>query len=425
MNSSLAPSLSPQQIVQLLGARTEALPYARPVQWLLTDSRSLTAPRDSLFVALRTESGDGQRYVAELYEAGVRHFLLHEGSLQASTYPEANCYFVPDTLAALQRVAAAHRASLPALQLVAITGSYGKTIVKELLYQLLSPRYSCYRSPRSYNSQLGVALSLLGLRAEHELAFIEAGISQPGEMAALAAMIQPEVGVFTGLGSAHQEHFASMEQKLEEKLQLFSSARCIIYPKDKGWVSARIEERYPEAKLRSWSYLDPKATLYIPHSLTHADRCELTCIYRQQAYELVLPFTDAAYIEDALTALCLVAELAPELLGEASLCSRLRPVSMRLEVKEGARGCTLINDYYSCDLQSLPIALDFLRRRADSSGMRRVLVLSDIEGSGLSDEELYGEVARYLKDYEVQELYLVGPRSSGEAKRFDFIPCSC
>ena len=425
MNSSLAPSLSPQQIVQLLGARTEALPYTRPVQWLLTDSRSLTAPRDSLFVALRTESGDGQRYVAELYEAGVRHFLLHEGSLEASAYPEANCYFVPDTLAALQRLAAAHRASLPALQLVAITGSYGKTIVKELLYQLLSPRYSCYRSPRSYNSQLGVALSLLGLRAEHELAFIEAGISQPGEMAALVAMIQPEVGVFTGLGSAHQEHFASMEEKLEEKLQLFASARCIIYPKDKGWVSARIEERYPAGRLRSWSYQDPKATLYIPHSLTHADRCELTCIYRQQAYELVLPFTDAAYIEDALTALCLVAELAPELLGEASLCSRLRPVSMRLEVKEGARGCTLINDYYSCDLQSLPIALDFLRRRADSSGMRRVLVLSDIEGSGLSDEELYGEVARYLRDYEVQELYLVGPRSSGEAKRFDFIPCSC
>jgi len=419
MDRLVSPSFSPATLATAF-AVTPHLSHDRAVSHILTDSRSLLTPEETLFFAIRTESGDGHRYIESLYERGVRSFVVEQLSSETEAkYSGCNWYVVTSSITALQALARTHRERFPLLHTIGITGSNGKTVVKELLYQLLSPCFHTMRSPRSYNSQIGVPLSVLSITATDEVALIEAGISRPGEMAALEEVIAPQLGVFTSLGSAHQEGFGSLEEKLEEKLRLFERSTSLFYSLDTPLVAEAMRERFPTKSHYTWSHKDPAATVYVRTTETTSTTTALVCVVAGEEYPLTVPFTDAAYLEDVACCLTLVAALAPQLLTVPEAWRALTSISMRLEVKDGLQGNTLIDDAYSCDLQSLSIALDFLRRRASATGARPVLLLSDIEGSGRSDADLYAEVAGLIKSYGVDEVFAVGEHLTASAGLFD------
>lgn len=328
------------------------------VEWLLTDSRSLCFPENTLFFALRTKRGDGHRYVRELYDRGVRAFVVD--TLQEDI-PDAIQLQVPDTLTALQRLAERHRETFN-IPVIGITGSNGKTVVKEWLYQMLSPDMTVTRSPRSYNSQIGVPLSVWQLNSKSDIGIFEAGVSRPGEMVTLQGMIQPTIGVFTGLGDAHQENFESMEQKRAEKMLLFKDCPVVFSAEESAECDALQKDK---------------------------ELCARVCRH------LGMPET---VIQERL--------------------ARLEPVAMRLEVKPGRHGCTLINDTCNSDPGSLDIALDFMNRRADVKRQRRVLILSDILQTGQSPRELYAHVARLVVSRGVERFIGIGPEIAGCADCF-------
>ena len=264
MDRLVSPAFAPEALAHIFSIEP-LLGHSSSVSHILTDSRSLIQPEATLFFAIRTESGDCHQYIEALYSAGVRSFVVERMTGQEPTrYPGANWYVVPSSVTALQRLARAHRERFSRLEVLGITGSNGKTIVKELLYQLLATCYRTVRSPRSYNSQIGVPLSVLSITEEDELGLFEAGISRTGEMAALEPVIQPKYGVFTSLGSAHQEGFSSLEEKLEEKLLLFRHSETLFYSLDDALVREAMKRRFPDRKHSTWSRRDPKATIYIP-----------------------------------------------------------------------------------------------------------------------------------------------------------------
>lgn len=341
------------------------------IDWLLTDSRSLCFPECTLFFALRSSRGDGHRFIEDLYNRGVRNFVVdHQPD---SELPEANLLIVPDTRKALQRLAERHRETFD-IPVIGIAGSNGKTTVKEWLYQLLMNDFVVTRSPRSYNSQIGVPLSVLGLWSQSQIGIFEAAISQPDEMDALQAIIQPTIGIFTCLGSAHQENFESMEQKCMEKLKLFHNAQSLIYPADDPIVSKCVKQMKFDGELIPW-HMTGKGAI--------EDNKEICRI------------------------LCLHLGLSENVIRER--IARLEPVAMRLEVKSGRKGCTLINDSYNSDLSSLDIALDFLNRRPEREGLSRVLILSDIQQTGIPAEKLYTHVSQMARERGIEQILAVGP----------------
>ncbi len=361
------------------------------MSWLLTDSRSLCFPEETLFFALKTQRNDGHRYIQDLYNRGVRQFVVEQvPDHYDKKYPQANFLRVPHTLAALQRLAERHRDEFD-LPIVGITGSNGKTMVKEWLYQLLLPSMRIVRSPRSYNSQIGVPLSVWLLNEQTEVGLFEAGISQPGEMMALRDIIQPTIGVLTSLGSAHQENFRSMEEKCMEKLELMHDTEAMVYCSDHDIVSRCIRRMNYKGEKISWSTCDEQAALFVKSLDTKPSTLstQITYIWKEEENTFVIPFIDEASIEDCITcaAVALRLGLTPEQL--AARMPKLEPVAMRLEVKEGQRGCIIINDSYNSDINSLDIALDFMSRR---EGKNRTLILSDIFQTGVSPSELYAQV---------------------------------
>ena len=384
-----------EKIATLIGARRIGTADAR-IGWLLTDSRSLCFPEETLFFALKTQRNDGHRYIADLYRRGVRNFVvepvLNPTRLGGEVdYADVNFLVVPSPLEALQRLAERHRDEF-SCPVVGITGSNGKTMVKEWLYQVLSPDHHVTRSPKSFNSQIGVPLSVWLLNEQTEVGLFEAGISQPGEMQALADIIQPTIGVLTSIGAPHQENFRSMEEKCMEKLQLFHDAQAIIYSADDDLVSRCVRRSGFKGKRIGWR------------------REELLKTYE-------LPFIDEASVECSLAvaATALYLGVTPEQLSERM--ARLEPVAMRLEVKEGQHGCTLINDSYNSDINSLDIALDFMSRRVNDN-RRRTLILSDIFQSGMAPEELYREVNELCVKRGVSKMIGIGPQIATQAKVF-------
>lgn len=331
------------------------------IEWLLTDSRSLCFPESTLFFAIRTDRGDGHRYIHDLYDRGVRFFVVE--TIVDEGMPEAVFLLVKDARVALQRLAERHRESF-SIPVIGITGSNGKTVVKEWLYQMLSPDMVVTRSPRSYNSQIGVPLSVWGLNDTTQIGIFEAGISYPGEMEALQRIIQPTIGVFTGLGPAHQENFQSMEQKRQEKMLLFKDCQVVFEAGEGGDALQR-----------------------------DRDLCAQVCRYLGMKEDV---------IQERLR--------------------RLEPVAMRLEVKQGRHGCVLINDTYNSDLASLDIALDFMNRRPDRHGRQRVLILSDILQSGSVLSDLYNHVARLVESREIERLICIGPEICANARSFSHVP---
>lgn len=385
---------------------------------LLTDSRSLTFPEESIFFALVTERNDGHKYIKELYDKGVRDFVIDHYPIEADQMPEANFLRVANTLAAMQMLAAHHRRQFD-IPVIGITGSNGKTSVKEWLHQLLQDDYNIVRSPRSYNSQTGVPLSVWQLNEKTELALFEAGISRPDEMNRLEEIIQPTIGLITNIGEAHQEGFASIQQKCIEKLTLLQGCDCIIYDGDNEIVSDCVEKLCLGAYEIAWSRKDRDKPLYISsiEKGDHTTRIKYT--YLQYMLEVTIPYTDDASIQNAIHCLAIMLYLnrTPEVISERM--AKLEPLAMRMEVKEGNNNCLIINDSYNSDMDSLTIALDFQARRAASSNMKRTLILSDIFQTGLPPATLYRKVSELLKRKGIERLIGIGPIISDNAYLFD------
>jgi alanine racemase len=406
------------------GGRVLQTGPGRNILYLIQDSRRIIHPENSLFFALSTPRRDGHQFLGEAYRAGVRNFIVSE-DIPLESIPQASVLLVPDTLDALRRLAAWHRSEFH-LPVIGITGSNGKTIVKEWLYQLLQPEYKIVRSPRSYNSQIGVPLSVWQIQPEDTLGIFEAGISQPGEMARLIPVIRPAYGILTNIGAAHDEGFRTRAEKLEEKLQLFTGAQWLIYRQDDPLIReglARFKDTaHPGIRLFSWSMpgasrkVDPSATLQVTEIKTTGGQTRLSALYGGEIHHIVIPFTDDASIENALHCWCQL--LLFQVPGERirSAMARLHPVAMRLELKQAIHQCTLINDSYSADLDSLYIALDFLGQQHQHP--KRTVILSDLMETGLPDEVVFSSVAHVLLRKKVDRLIGIGHRIKSFAYLF-------
>lgn len=402
-----------EKVTALIGARRFGNAEAR-IDWLLTDSRSLAFPETTLFFALHTPVGDGHKYIPDLYRRGVRNFVVGTVPDNYETdYPDANFLRVLSPLKALQRLAERHREEY-ILPVIGITGSNGKTVVKEWIYQLLMLSMNVTRSPRSYNSQVGVPLSVWLLDERSRIGVFEAGISQPGEMQALRAIIQPTIGVMTNIGPAHQENFSTMQEKCHEKLLLFKDAKVLIYNADEPVVAESVHDFGFGGQLFGWSRKDENATVVVRAiEPTEDGKTRIAYFFNGTAAEYTLPFADEASIQNSITALCVCLYLGLTPADIARRMALLEPVAMRLEVVQGVRGCTLINDAYNSDAAALDIALDFMNRRAKEQAAKgRTLILSDIFQTGIPAEELYAKVADMLKSRGVERLIGVGPAIS-------------
>ena len=401
-----------EKVATLIGARRYG-EHETTVGWLLTDSRSLCFPEQTLFFALRSKRNDGHKFIDELYRRGVRSFVVEQEPADYQTvYPDANFLKVPSPLAALQRLAERHRDEFD-IPVVGITGSNGKTWVKEWLHQILMPTMKVTRSPKSYNSQIGVPLSVWLLNEQTQVALFEAGISEPGEMLALHDIIQPTIGVLTSLGSAHQENFRNMDEKCMEKLQLFRDTEVIIYPSDDDTVSRCVRRSQYQGERIGWSRYSEKAPMYVK-----TEGRKVSYIYKGVEGSYEIPFIDEASIENSITCaiVALYLGMSPEDLAERM--AKLEPIAMRLEVKDGQRGLTLINDSYNSDVNSLDIALDFMNRRPEQEGKCKTLILSDIYQTGETPAELYREVSDLLRKRGIDRFVGIGPEIMAQAALF-------
>ena len=424
------PTISVRQVASIVKGefRTSESAPETMISSVVIDSRTVFDPGSSLFFALKTERNDGHKYIADLIHSGVHAFVVSHISDELLQATQCSFIVVDNTLEALQRLAEWNRSQY-SIPVVGITGSNGKTIVKEWLFELLH-QHSVLRSPKSYNSQVGVPLSVWNLEKGYELAIFEAGISKPGEMEHLQKIIRPTIGILTNIGEAHQENFFSKEQKLKEKLMLFQSCDTLIYCKDQPLVDSiiRSEAVNSSVKLFAWSFQDPTANLYI--KLKEAEN-GMEAFYSEQDLNsypgympeynqhLFLPFQDAASLENAGHCLAFILCQNYATADVLESFSHLHPVAMRLEMKEGINNCLLINDYYNSDINSLQIALSFLNNHAKAPYLRKTVILSDIQQSGISDKQLYHEIARLLELNKVNHLIGIGHAIRKKAELFN------
>ncbi len=369
------------------------------------DSRRITTPAGTLFFALTGARRNGLQFIDQLYQQGVRSFVV-SGEPIPEQYADAVFLHVKDTQAALQQLAAYHRSRF-AIPVIGITGSNGKTIVKEWLYQLLHQQFNIVRSPRSYNSQIGVPLSVWQIQAQHNLAIFEAGISQPGEMEKLQAIIQPTIGVLTNIGEAHSVGFINQGQKLQEKLKLFTQAQTIVYGNDNDAIDTAVRQ-LPNARL-SWGY-NPEADVLVVQTTASATQTHIQLLYKQMPIEFSIYFTDEAAVENAITCACVLLLLGCNATYIQQHMLLLQPVNMRLELKKGINNCVLINDSYSADINSLQNALHFLSQQ--NSSLTKTAILSDFTQTATDDVTLYGQIIQQLQENGVHKLIGIGPAIS-------------
>ena len=409
--------ISIENVTKILNANRVGT-YPAEIDWILTDSRSLCFAEDTLFFALKTKRNDGHKYIPDLYERGVRNFVVSDLPQNLDDYVDTNFLQLPNPLKGLQRLAEKYRSQFE-VPVVGITGSNGKTIVKEWLYQLLSPEKIITRSPRSYNSQIGVPLSVWLLNETTELGIFEAGISEMGEMEALQSIIRPTVGILTNIGGAHQENFYSVPDKCMEKLTLFKECDVVVYDGDNELISACVSKSLFGAREIAWSRKDNERPLYIASIEKGDSSTTVRYRYLGMPNEYTIPFIDDASIENSLhcLAVCLYMMLPAEKITERM--AHLEPIAMRLEVKEGKNGCVLINDSYNSDLASLDIALDFMSRRSEDKGRKRTLILSDLLETGQTPKLLYRQVADLVQNRGIDKIIGVGEEIRSAASRFD------
>lgn len=406
-----------REIAGIIGADCRSL-HDDTISILLTDSRRLSFPEQSLFFALKTKTNDGHRYITELYRLRVRNFVVSEMLPEFENLDEANFLVVKDTLKALQKIATHHRKQFN-IPVIGITGSNGKTVVKEFLYQLLHNEFNIVRSPRSYNSQLGVPLSVWEMNEKHTLGIFEAGISQPDEMERLQPIIAPTIGVITNIGEAHQENFISTNQKCMEKLMLFAECDNIIYDGDNAFISNCIEAACLSHKALCWSRTDSEAPLFIELIEKKKEETVIHCTLLGFNRVITIPFTDDASIENVIQCLAVMLLLKPTSVNDVEKFRHLEPVDMRLDVKQGINNCLLINDTYNSDINSLDIALDFQQSRRVGKELKSTLILSDILQSGTLPKSLYKKVADLVHRKRVDRIIGIGRDLKEFAYLFD------
>ncbi|WP_144215864.1 bifunctional UDP-N-acetylmuramoyl-tripeptide:D-alanyl-D-alanine ligase/alanine racemase [Flavobacterium anhuiense] len=378
------------------------------------DSRSLQNGSQTLFFALAGVNNDAHLFISDLIENGVQNFVVQY--IPEGYADKANFLVVENTLQALQEFAAYYR-NLFHFPVIGLTGSNGKTIVKEWLNFLLSPDYNIVRSPKSYNSQVGVPLSVISINEKHNLGIFEAGISTVNEMAKLEKIIKPSIGVLTSIGSAHDEGFENLEQKIKEKLLLFKDASVVIYQKNEKVDLCLNELNHANQTLFSWSFSDQNANVFISKKESKNDHINIEYQYNNEKFSLEIPFNDSASVQNAISCLLVLLYFKYDQKVIQSRIEMLYPVRMRLEVKNGINNCSIIDDSYSSDFQSLKIALDFLESQKKKSASKTV-ILSDIFQSGFTNEELYSKVAQLISDNKINRLIGIGETISSFVAKF-------
>lgn len=384
------------------------------IRHITTDTRRVETPSTTLFFALSGSLHDGHAFIHDAIDRGIKNIVVERDPGLQNRH--VNVFLVPDSLKALQTLAARHRASFPDICVVGITGSNGKTTIKEWLYQMIQDK-QVVKSPKSYNSQTGVALSVWQIREGDQLGLFEAGISRLHEMENLQRILMPQIGLFTMLGDAHAEGFASLTEKLNEKLILFKNAATIIFEEDDLIVSMAIREMYSDKNLLSWGW-NKNASLFRIIDLQKSNyQSRITIEIKGETHILIIPFSDAASIENALhcVATMLVIQYAPAQINEA--LKKIQIIPMRLEMKNGLHASILINDTYNADIQSLKIALEFLSQQ--SGAREKVVILSDFMQTGLDETTLNHRLAGLIQNHNITHLIGVGTTVASLEKHID------
>lgn len=410
------------EMASMMGLTPVQLYADQRVDILLTDSRKLLFPESTVFFSISSPQKDASVFIRPLYEKGVRCFVTDKSlsAAELSQLPEANIIYAGNVLDSLQLLASVHRHRFH-FPVIGITGSNGKTIVKEWLYQLLHERLRVVQSPKSYNSQIGVPLSVWQINEAYDLGIFEAGISQKGEMAALQKIIDPEIGVLTYMGEAHAKGFSDRDEKTREKLLLFSSSKLLIYPGDDEALDAAVkrfrDEVNPSLELFSWGRKAGRVILV--NATGDESGTSVECRYEGNVLRYRIPFTDQASISNSLSCLCVLLHLGIPFSEFSEGMAALRPVEMRLELKEGINNCSIINDSYSADINSLSVAMDFLGQQQQHA--RRTVILSDFLQTGQPAEVLYSRIASIMKKKEIYRFVGIGPRISANKSLFESV----
>ncbi|NDV69364.1 bifunctional UDP-N-acetylmuramoyl-tripeptide:D-alanyl-D-alanine ligase/alanine racemase [Dysgonomonas sp. 25] len=406
-----------EEITKALGLKGLE-PKDATISILLTDSRNLFSPAETLFFALVTKNNDGHKYVTELYHSKVRNFVVSKMLPEWESFDDANFLVVPDTLKALQRVATYHRNRFD-IPVIGITGSNGKTVVKEWLYQVLAPNFHITHSPRSYNSQVGVPLSVWQMDEYTELGIFEAGISQVEEMSSLQPIIKPNIGIFTNIGQAHQEGFESMKQKCLEKLELFINCDVIICEEENELLEECMQIACLSHKRITWSR---KAAHESPVKIYKIKREKNATLVKMTLLDfkviMEIPFVDEASFENVMHIVTAAVYMHIPIEALIERVRQLTPIAMRLDVRPGKNGCILINDSYNTDINSLNIALGFLEQRATNSELKKILILSDIPQSGIDNHNLYTIAADLVRQKGIDTLIAIGSEIGQQKELF-------
>ncbi len=404
------------QIASILGVSQNNL-HSSIISILLTDSRKLSNPSETLFFALETKNNDAHNYISELYNLGVRNFVVNKLLGEWKNLSDANFLKVKNSLSALQKVAIFHRSKFD-IPVIGITGSNGKTIVKEWLYQILGNDFNIVRSPRSYNSQIGVPLSVWQLDSDSQLGIFEAGISNPDEMDKLEPIINPTIGVLTKIGEAHQENFSSLQEKTLEKLELFVNCEVFIYDQDNDLVNRCVDLKVLSQKSFSWSRKNSDSHLFIWEIKKNDKNTSISYTFMNFDYSFKIPFADDASIENAINCLAVALYLHVSPKEISKRMSALEAVAMRLDVRKGKRNCLIINDSYNSDINSIKIALDFQHQRKLDHNLKKTLILSDILQTGVPPKTLYRKVAELADQSGVKRIIGIGKDVASNADIF-------
>lgn len=411
----MGSDLTLAQLIRIIGGNVLGREFKGTISQISIDSRQIIQPDQCLFVALRGAKADGAAFIPKLIQEGIQVFLVHDDwEINAELVQQATFIQVEDTRTALQSIAAFQRSQFKN-PVVGITGSNGKTIVKEWLGQVLSEKFAVAKSPKSYNSQVGVPLSIFGIKPYHQVALLEAGISRKGEMATLSEMIRPDLGIFTNIGSAHEEGFTSIEEKIREKLLLFAQTKLLIYCKDQPSVRKEIEASIPAEKLISWSS-NPGADFSVTAKKQEAKSKIILVDKQLNTFTFLVPFTDSASVENITHVIIAALTLGQEFVSIQNGLNHLKPIDMRLTLKPGLNDSLLIDDTYNNDIAGLKVALEFLNQQRPKR--RKILILSDLLQQG-APEKVYDEVADLIQSHGLDHVIGVGK----EVKRLDqFFP---
>lgn len=397
-------SLSIDQLRQITHGEVLGKNRTPQISQISIDSRQIIHPDQTLFVALRGAKADGAEFIPELMEQGIRMFLVHQDWKKVNVFQDqATFILVPDTRKALQQIASYQRGQF-SKPVVGITGSNGKTIVKEWLGQVLGQSFTVAKSPKSYNSQVGVPLSIFGIQPYHQVAILEAGISRSGEMKSLESMIKPDLGIFTTIGSAHEEGFSGLKDKIQEKLQLFQDTKLLIYCQDMVEIAKEIEASFPKDRLVAWS-VSPGSDFTVSHKIIESKTRLFLVAHDLRAYTFLVPFTDKASVENVTHVIVAALTLGQDMPDIQEGLDHLKPIDMRLTLKPGINDSLIIDDTYNNDLAGLKVAMEFLSQQRPKRS--KILILSDLLQQGLP-EKIYSEVAELVKSYGIDQLIGVG-----------------